>query len=248
MAGGDVTRYLAMAALVSVVAPHRVEAVLRSCGRVAQRVRTLPPWVTTYHVLVSAMCPSMGYDEVTGLLWSTLPAATGRSLARQQPSRGAITRARTRLGAEPLELLLEELLGSHNPSREIYLQKASLGVGRSLWWIGDGDSGALRGCELHGDDLRGDDADAVVRMVTRAAPEHAVVCPPRDETGRRILEQLRQVLPVTVGDLPDHLGSPWAGLRVRSSATWAQDALARACVVVAGESALGLARAATPTP
>lgn len=242
MAGADVTQRLAVAALTSVVPPQRLEAVLSSCGRVAQRVRALPPWVTAYHVLVSAMCPSSGYDDVTDLLWSTLPAATGRNLARQRPSRGAITRARLRLGVEPVEFLLHDLLSSGTRVRRLYLAKVPYTHGRSLWWSCDGDSGALRGC-----DLRGDDVDAAVQMVSRMAPEHVVVCSPGDGAVLPGLRDLGTGVSVTVGELPDHLGSPWTGFRVRSSGTWAQDALARACVTAVGDAALRAARALPPT-
>ncbi|GAA1675965.1 hypothetical protein MMUR_58890 [Mycolicibacterium murale] len=241
MAGELAAQRLGLAALAQVLPPDRVESALTSCGRVAQRVRTLPPWVTTYHVLVSAMYPSMGYDEVTALLWPTLPAATGRSLALQRPSRGAITRARLRIGVDPLECLLRDLLGSRLPAasaERVYLQKLT-GPGTPIWWIGDGGSVGLLGC-----DVRGGDAGAAVDLVNRVAAQIVVVCPPHDDTSLQVRERLGAAIAVEVGEPPEGPVSTWAGLRARSSATWAQDALARACVTVAAELALSASRVA----
>ncbi|WP_197378503.1 transposase domain-containing protein [Mycolicibacterium mengxianglii] len=245
MAGTAAVDRLALAALVHALPMSAVEAALCASGRVAQRVRTLPPWVTTYHVLASAMYPSAGYDEVTALLWSTLPAAAGRGLAQQPPSRGAVTRARLRLGVEPFESLLEQQLRevtAGNPVDRVYLQRVTHSGG-GLWWICDTDTGAVRGC-----DLRGDDDAAAARLVARVRAKAVVVCPPYDEWSRRVLERLGAALPVEVGELPARFAGPWSSLRARSGAASAQDAMARACVRVALETALKRAGNTSFTP
>jgi Insertion element 4 transposase N-terminal len=238
---GTVDR-LALAALVGVLPTAMVDTALQDSGRVAERVRTLPPWVTAYHVLASAMYPSASYGEVTDLLWSTLPAATGRRLARQVPSKGAVTRARARLGAEPLQLLLARLLGNQAPSTAVYLHKAESGPSAGLWWICDVDTGGLRGC-----DVRGDEIGAAAELVETAGAHHVAVCPPHGDRSWELLELLERLgrsATVTVVDLPPAFEAPWAGLRARTPAAWQQEALARACV----QAALGAALAAASQP
>jgi Insertion element 4 transposase N-terminal len=238
MAGDEVAGRLALAALVSVLPPAEVDAALDRCGRVAQRVRTLPPWVTTYHVLASAIFPAAGYEQVTALLWSSLPAATGRGLARQLPSRGAVTRARARLGVEPFEVLLAELLAGPD-AEHVYLQKLQTSS-TGLWWVCDAGTGALRGCAL-----RTDDHATPLRLVEEAKARAVVVCPPYDDASRALLEHLAASVAVSVGEMPVGFISPWVNPRVRSAGAWAQDALAQACVSVAQERALTFARDAS---
>jgi hypothetical protein len=235
----DAVRRLALAALVEVLPVGIVEAALTSCGRTGQRVRTLPPWVTTYHVLVAAMDPSAGYDDVTTLLWSTLPAATGRRLAKEAPSRGAVTRARARLGIDPLEILLAELLAAITavgPTTEVYLQKLRVAA-TDLWWICDAGTGALRGCVL--------DSAAVPGLLESAGVTGVVQCPPHDEPSQDLLERLGATAAVTVGEMPARFANPWARLRGRSPDALRQEILARACVQIAQELALHQCRGAT---
>jgi Insertion element 4 transposase N-terminal len=236
LAEPSLTQRLALAALVDAVPVSTVDEVLSACGRAAERVRTLPPWVTTYHVLASALCPSSGYEDVTRLLWSTLPRATGRALARQQPTAGAITRARARLGTEPLELVLQRLLDRSRDTQEdaVHLLRFDSYRGRSLWWASSSDTGAIRAV-----DLRGDDPAAAVDLVRRAGATRVTLCP----TGptacwQRVVEGLRGVAETRVGRLPGQLEVPWTGLRVRTDLAWGQAVLARAGVAVALEVAL----------
>ena len=227
---------LALAALVRALPVHSVDAALESCGRVARRVRALPPWVTTYHVLASAMYRSIGYDEVTALLWSALPAVTGRGLARQPPTRGAVTRARVRLGSEPLAALLDQQIGAADeaPVDRVYLQKVPLASSDSLWWLCAAGTGVLHGCELSDDD----DAAAVMRLIERVRPRAVVVCPPYESSVLGVLERSALPLAVTVGELPDQFAELWSTPGSRSPRASAQEALARACVRVALDTML----------
>lgn len=230
---------LALAALVRVVPVHAVDDALRDCGLAAERVRTLPPWVTAYHVLAAAMSPAATYDEVTELLWSTLAAVTGRGLARRPPSAGAVTRARVRLGCAPLARLLEHLVLAVCPAGDregLYLQQVQISPSSHLWWICAIDGGGLRGC-----DLRGGELDAAVDLVERSQARRVVVCPASVDGGGVLLERLsgsaagRQV---EVGELPSGYRAPWTRLRGRTPAAWDQEALAQAVVAVALEAAL----------
>lgn len=230
---------LALAALVHVLPAVAVDEVLCACGQAAERVRALPPWVTTYHALASAMCPSATYDEVTELLWSTLPAATGRGLARQSPTTGAVTRARSRLGVQPLALLLARLVDGVTPgsrNNTIYLHRFTEGETPPLWWTSDVGTAGLRGC-----DLRGDDVDAAVDLVRTSAADHVILCAPgTDEFSLR--DRLAPEVSVQSGRLPGWVDIPWLGLRARTHLGWQQGALARACISVAVEAALRSSR------
>ena len=233
MADVSLAHRLALAALVDAVPVSTVDEVLTACGRVAERVRTLPPWVTTYHVLTSALFPSASYEDVTELLWMTLPRATGRALARQRPTAGAITRARDRLDAEPLELVLQRLLNRvRNPDQTaVHLLRFTSSAGRSLWWSCSSDAGAIRGV-----DLRGDDPAAAVDLVRRTGATRVTLCP--TPGWQRVADGLRGVSEAHVGQLPGHLPVPWTDLRARTDLTWRQAVLARAGVAVALEVAL----------
>jgi hypothetical protein len=234
------TEQLALAALVSVLPVVAIDEALRACGQVAERVRTLPPWVTVYHVLASAMCPSAGYDQVTRLLWTTLPAATGRGLASRQPTAGAITRARARLGTRPLAELLG-LLAPPAPGSAVNLHRFDPPGMPALWWITDSGTGSLRGCDPRGAEL------GLAAELVRAAGAHHVSCAPGVDP---VALQARLGLGIKVAaDLAaTDRSMPWHELRARTPGGWQQDVLARACVSVAVEAALRRAAAQSELP
>ncbi|WP_460354600.1 transposase domain-containing protein [Mycobacterium sp. ZZG] len=230
---------LALCALVGAVPPTMVDDAVLAAGVGAQRVRTLPPWVTTYHVLGSAMSPRATYDDVTDLVWTTLPAATGRGLSRQRPTRGAITRARSRLGADPLAALLSRMAPAApevEPISTVYLHRfQAVGV-PGLWWITCPDTGALRGC-----DARDDSLDTAVRLLRSAGVSHVTVDLPVG-VGASLQQQLGADVRIETGRSTAADGAWWLGLRARTSAGWRQEALARACVIAAWERASRIAQ------
>nr|WP_255374753.1 transposase domain-containing protein [Mycobacterium sp. NAZ190054] len=233
---------LALCALVGAVPVTVIDEVLRTAGVAAERVRTLPPWVTTYHVLGSALSPLAGYDDVTDLLWATLPAATGRGLSRQRPTRGAVTRARSRLGTHPLALLLRATVraaSAGSPPTAVHLHRFGSPGMPGLWWIADPDTGGLRGCDAGGTGL--DTAVALVRSAPGVA--HVTVGLPAQESAA-LQQRLGPDVLVVSGALPAVDEALWSGLRARTRVAWEQEALARACVSVALEKALTLAREA----
>jgi hypothetical protein len=230
---------LALCALVAAVPVALVDGTLSAAGVAAERVRILPPWVTTYHVLASAMCPSAGYDDITDLLWTTLPAATGRGLSRQRPSRSAITKARSRLGTEPLALLLRRTVHAVSDvgtGTAVDLHRYDPPGAPGLWWITAPDTGALRGC-----DVRGGGLDIAVVLLRGASVARVTVDLPVEETAG-LQARLGPGVLVVTGPSATAAGTPWDGLRARTGAAWKQDALARACVSVALERASTIAR------
>ncbi|MET0901158.1 MAG: transposase domain-containing protein [Mycobacterium sp.] len=230
---------LALVTLVRVVPALVIEDAVRECGQEAGRVRTLPPWVTAYHVLAAAMSPAATFDEITELLWSTLGAATGRGLARRAPSAGAVSRARVRLGCAPLSVLLDRLVRAVcrcDESEAVYLQQVLVLPASHLWWLCAADGVGLRGC-----DLRGEDIGAAVDLVERSPSRRVVVCPPYVDRSRELLERLRRYgsgHQGEVGELPPGQRAPWTTFRGRTPLAWDQEALAQAVVAVALEASL----------
>jgi hypothetical protein len=90
--------------------PDLVDAAVDICDGREQRRRTLPARLTVYFALAMVLFFDSGYGEVwnkllTGLVWAKTFRA--RREAGMAPSTAAITKARARLGWEPLGELLE---------------------------------------------------------------------------------------------------------------------------------------------
>jgi hypothetical protein len=90
--------------------PQMIERVIRRCGRLGVRNRLLPPQIMVYFVLVMCMFPNESYEDVARLLAVALPLANpdGELRLREIPSTAAVSRARMRLGAEPMKALFED--------------------------------------------------------------------------------------------------------------------------------------------
>lgn len=87
-----------------------VEAVIEASGAREQRVRMLPAWLVVYYVLALALFMDMGGGRVMRKLAGTL-AWAARGVTVVIPSEEALSRARTRLGPVPLQLLFEQVAG-----------------------------------------------------------------------------------------------------------------------------------------
>jgi hypothetical protein len=99
------TDHLSVGALTRVVPRFVVDEVLMETGRREKRSRLLPAHVVVYFVLALAVFQD-GYDEVIRALVHGLRFARTWSVRWSVPTTGALTRARARLGEEPLRLLL----------------------------------------------------------------------------------------------------------------------------------------------
>ncbi|MHB8188797.1 MAG: IS4 family transposase [Dermatophilaceae bacterium] len=88
----------------------RVEAVIEASGAREQRVRMLPSWLVVYYVLALALFMDMGGGRVMRKLAGTLSWAA-RGVTVVVPSEEALSRARSRLGPDPLRLLFEAAAG-----------------------------------------------------------------------------------------------------------------------------------------
>ncbi|MFI1568999.1 IS4 family transposase [Streptomyces sp. NPDC020490] len=85
--------------------PELVDRVVADSGRSGQRNRLLPPRVVVYFVLAMCLFSGQGYEEVARLLTHGLTWAKRWSGSWQVPTTAAISRARAKLGPEPLKAL-----------------------------------------------------------------------------------------------------------------------------------------------
>ncbi len=92
--------------LAAFFAPSLVDRVVRETGRVEQRSRLLPSRLVVYYVLAMALYAAEGYRELFRLLIEGL-RAFDPSVSLTIPQKSAFSRARERLGWEPLARLFE---------------------------------------------------------------------------------------------------------------------------------------------
>jgi len=99
---------IAIGLLTRTFPPELVDRVVEECGRSGQRNRLLPPRVVVYFVLAMCLFSGQGYEEVARLLTEGLAWARRWSGSWQVPTTAAISRARVKLGPEPLKALFEQ--------------------------------------------------------------------------------------------------------------------------------------------
>jgi hypothetical protein len=97
--------------LTATFPPALVDRVIAETGRRERRHRLLPARVVVYLVLALALFSGQAYEEVARLLTEGLAWARRWRGAWQVPTTKAITRARERLGVEPVRRLFVEVAG-----------------------------------------------------------------------------------------------------------------------------------------
>ncbi len=102
------TDHVALGALTRTVPRYLVDEVLADAGKVQKRSRLLPAHVVVYFVLALSLFTD-GYEEVIRKLVNGLRFARTWSKAWTVPTTSALSQARTRLGAAPLEALFERV-------------------------------------------------------------------------------------------------------------------------------------------
>ena len=99
------TDHVSIGVLTRVFPPELVDGVIAEAGRREQRLRLLPARVVAYYVLALALFADASYEEVMRQLVEGLAWESGWDRAWRVPSKMAISKARARLGREPVELL-----------------------------------------------------------------------------------------------------------------------------------------------
>lgn len=105
--GNHATQHLGFGMLALCFPMRKVQEIVRDCGKASRRIRDLPAEVVVFYVIALSLFPGVAYQSVlewliTGLQW----LGDGRFRVN---SKGALSRARTRLGAEPLKRMHERL-------------------------------------------------------------------------------------------------------------------------------------------
>jgi hypothetical protein len=103
--GQRLTDRVALGVLTATFPPALVDAVVEATGRREQRSRLLPARLTVNHVLAMTLFSSSGYEEVMRSLTEGLAWSSDGKLRYEWPSQVAISKARARLGSEPLQEL-----------------------------------------------------------------------------------------------------------------------------------------------
>jgi hypothetical protein len=97
---------LAGSVLTRIADRDLVDVAIDKAGRRERRQRALPAWVVVYLTFALCLFAGEGYGSVLRQVWPNLTRIRGRSVPVPDPS--AVTKARTRLGAEVLQTLFEQ--------------------------------------------------------------------------------------------------------------------------------------------
>ncbi len=100
---------MAVGVLTRVFPPHVVDGVLAECGRVERRHRLLPARAVVYYVMGLALFSGSSYEEVMRMLVAGHSWSQGWSQPWAVPSKVALSKARSRLGSEPLQALFDRV-------------------------------------------------------------------------------------------------------------------------------------------
>ena len=114
-AGVRLTDFMSLGVLTASFPLEIVEAVLARTGRASQRQRELPAHVMVYYAIALALYADVSTREVLrclleGARWLGDAATDPEALAAEPAGKSGISRARTRLGASPLEALYREVV------------------------------------------------------------------------------------------------------------------------------------------
>lgn len=108
--GSRITDHISLGVLTKTFPPRVIAGVLERTGRASRRRRQLPAPVVMYYVIALALYAEVSYGEVprclvAGLRWLSWPLA-----AVPASGKSGISRARGRLGVEPVEQLYQQVV------------------------------------------------------------------------------------------------------------------------------------------
>lgn len=109
--GSRLTDHISLGVIAKTFPVKRIHEVLRKAGRSSKRQRDLPSHVIVYYVIAMALYMQVSCREVLRCLLEGVRWLMGPSSKIKTSTRGGISRARERVGSEPLELLHDELVG-----------------------------------------------------------------------------------------------------------------------------------------
>jgi Insertion element 4 transposase N-terminal/Transposase DDE domain len=109
-AGSRVTDYISLGVVSRAVPREKIDSILAETGKTSIRQRELPAHLVVYYVIALALYMQSSYREVLrclleGVQWLTKPGEIVRATGKS-----GISQARSRLGAEPLRRLYEQVV------------------------------------------------------------------------------------------------------------------------------------------
>lgn len=108
--GDRLTDLMNIGVLTSRFPLDEVHEVLQKTGRASQRLRDLPAHVMIYYVIAMALYRAEGTREVLRVLLEGLRSMVGLGVRVEPAGKAAISRARTRLGVEPVKELYDRVV------------------------------------------------------------------------------------------------------------------------------------------
>jgi hypothetical protein len=105
--GEDNALHLSLGVIAMCFPMEEMQKVIDRCGRANKRMRDLPAAVVAYYVIGLSLYPNAGYEAVLGWLLCGMSWLSGT--AAKISSKGALSRARTKLGAEPMQQAFEQM-------------------------------------------------------------------------------------------------------------------------------------------
>ena len=108
--GSRITDYISLGVVAKTFPTEKVNSVLAATGKASIRQRDLPAHVVVYYVIALALYMHSSYREVLrclleGIQWLLDPSVRGKVAGKS-----GISKARTRLGVEPMKQLHDELV------------------------------------------------------------------------------------------------------------------------------------------
>jgi hypothetical protein len=109
-AGSRITDYISLGVIAKTVPPETVRAVLAATGTASRRQRDLPAHVVVYYVIALALYMQASYREVLRCLLEGVQWLLGPGATVTVAGKSGISKARTRLGWQPLQQLYDQLV------------------------------------------------------------------------------------------------------------------------------------------
>ena len=109
--GARITDYISLGVIAKTFPLAKVRQVLEESGRSSQRQRDLPAHVVVYYVIALGLYLQVSYREVLRCLLEGIAWLRGPREPLRVSGKSGISQARSRLGAEPLRRLHDELVG-----------------------------------------------------------------------------------------------------------------------------------------
>ena len=108
--GARITDFITLGVVARLFPARLVEDVLTRTGKASQRQRDLPAHLVVYYVIALALFSQASTREVLRCLLEGIQWLMGAGSSLRVASKGVISRARTRLGWEPIRELHDEVV------------------------------------------------------------------------------------------------------------------------------------------